>query len=283
MARIQDIPFNAVKQVADGARAAEAARRSCVRISVVVEQGAPSELVYALKDALMPATSTGLVHVEALGKDTTVRVNPGADLAIVVAGEMGKAASASRAFMAAGVPCAIVVETSVEAPAPAQASGAALIAAASSEVLLEKLADWMAQTCNADIALATNFEFVRKAVAHRCVANRSAQNAAVALLPLGSADMPVMTANQALMALDIAGAYGKGATVERAAEMGVVVGCAFASRAAARAASKVFPGLGLIVKPLVAFGATTLLGRGLTVRFEAEKAWKERSQPQFSR
>lgn len=283
MARIQDIPFNAVKQVADGARAAEAARRSCVRVSVVVEPGAPEELVYALKDALIPATSTGLVHVEALHKDVAVRVNPGSDLAIVVSGSGGQAAGVSRAFMAAGVPCAIVVETSVEAPAPAQVGGAALVAAASSDALLDKLADWMAQTCKADIALATNFEFVRKAVAKRCVANRSAQNAAVALLPLGSADMPVMTANQALMALDVAGAYGKGATVERAVELGAVLGCAFASRAVARAASKVFPGLGLVVKPAVAFGATTLLGRGLAMRFEAEKAWKERSQPQFSR
>lgn len=283
MARIQDIPFNAVKQVADGARAAEAARRSCVRITVAVEPGAPTELVYALKDALMPATPTGLVHVEALRPDAALRVNPGADLAVVVGGATGRAASASAAFMAAGVPCAIVVETSVEAPAPAKAGGAALIAAASSDILLDKLADWMAQTCNADIALAANFEFVRRAVAARCVSNRSAQNAAVALLPLGSADMPVMTANQALMALDIAGAYGQGATVERAAELGAVVGCAFASRAAARAASRVFPGLGLIVKPAVAFGSTTLLGRALALRFEAEKSWKERSQPQFSR
>ncbi len=277
MARIQDIPISAARQVVDGARAAEAARRSCVRISVVVEPGAPEELVLALKEALMPATATGLVHVEALREGVPVRVNPGGDLAIVVAGTQGRAASVSRAFTSAGVACAIVVESSVEAPVPAQAGPAALIAAASSDALLSKLADWMAQSCSADIALASNFEFTRPAVAKKCIGARSAANAAVALLPLGGADMPVMTANQALMALDVAGAYGRGATVERSVEMGLVLGCAFGSRALARAAFNLLPGLGLVVRPTVAFCATGALGHVLTMRFEAEKAWKARS------
>ena len=276
MARIQDIPFDAVKQVADGAKAAEASRRTCVRVSVVLEKNAPADICVALKDALMPKTATGLVHVETLEGDAPVHVNPSCDLAIVVSGATGRAGAVSRAFTGAGVPCAIVVETSAEAPAPAEVTGAALIAAASSEALLDKLADWMAGACKADIALATNFPFVRRTVAKKCVSTRSAQNAAVAILPLGGADMPVMTANQALMALDVAGAYGNGATIERAAEVSAVVACAFASRAAARKASSLFPGLGLLVKPAVAFGATCALGYALTVRFEAENAWKTR-------
>ena len=54
MAKVSDIPFGAVRQVVDGARAAENSRRSCVRVSIELEEGAPSELVCSLRDALMP-------------------------------------------------------------------------------------------------------------------------------------------------------------------------------------------------------------------------------------
>ena len=86
-----------------------------------------------------------------------------------------------------------------------------------------------------------------------------------------------MAANEALMAIDIAGVYGQGAGVARFAEVACVVGAAFASREAARRLSRSLPGLGAAVKAGVAYGATLAMGRALVLRFEMPNAWKHRN------
>mgnify|MGYP006979100282 CR=1 FL=1 len=123
MTGFRDIPFDAVRQVADGVRAASAARRSCVRIAIEVDEGAPAYLVSCVRDAFVPQTSTGLLHIAAFDAGGTVRVNPDCDAAIVLAGTSGAAPGVARAFCAAGVPSAIVVESSVEAPSSLSSAG----------------------------------------------------------------------------------------------------------------------------------------------------------------
>ena len=123
MTGFRDIPFDAARQVADGVRAASAARRSCVRIAIEVDEGAPAYLVSCVRDAVGPQTSPGLLHIAAFDAGGTVRVNPDCDAAIVLAGTSGAAPGVARAFCAAGVPSAIVVESSVP---PGQARRVAL-------------------------------------------------------------------------------------------------------------------------------------------------------------
>ena len=190
MASVRDIPFDAARQVVDGVRASSVARRSCVRIAIEVEKGAPTALVRAVKEAFVPQTATGLVHVAAFAAGTQVRVNPDCDLAIVLAGTTGAATAAARAFASAAVPCAIVVETSVEVPVREQPAGVEVVAAADDAVLLDKLAAWMAGACHADVALGTNFPFARRAIAERCASERSTKNAVIGLLPFGSSAWP---------------------------------------------------------------------------------------------
>lgn len=269
MARFSDIPFSQVRDAAEGARASEARRRSCVRVAIELEEGAPDDLAYALRDALMPETASGLVHVGRVRKGAVLRVSPDCDLAIVVAGTSGAAAGVARAFSRVGVPCAVVVETSVEAPDLAGTPGVALVSAASPEVLLPKLASWMADSCRADVALAANFSLCRRAVAERCIRERSAQGAAVGLLPLsGGADMPVLAAGQTLMALDLAGAYGHGPSADRLADVAAVIFAGLASRAVARRVSRMLPGLGWLVRGAVAYGGTAAIGWALVCRHE---------------
>ncbi|WP_293816618.1 hypothetical protein [uncultured Parolsenella sp.] len=271
MARFSDIPFSRVRDVAEGARASEARRRSCVRVAIELEEGAPDDLAYALRDALMPETASGLVHVGRVRKGAVLRVSPDCDLAIVVAGTSGAAAGVARAFSRVGVPCAVVVETSVEAPELAGTPGVALVSAASPEVLLPKLASWMADSCRADVALAANFPLCRRAVAERCIRERSAQGAAVGLLPLsGGADMPVLAAGQTLMALDLAGAYGHGPSADRLADVAAVIFAGLSSRAVARRVSRVLPGLGWLVRGAVAYGGTAAIGWALVCRHEVQ-------------
>lgn len=271
MARFSDIPFSQVRDAAEGARASEARRRSCVRVAIELEEGAPDDLAFALRDALMPETASGLVHVGRVRKGAVLRVSPDCDLAIMVAGTSGAAAGVARAFSRVGVPCAVVVETSVEAPELAGTPGVALVSAASPEVLLPKLASWMADSCRADVALAANFPLCRCAVAERCIRERSAQGAAVGLLPLsGGADMPVLAAGQTLMALDLAGAYGHGPSADRLADVAAVIFAGLASRALARRVSRVLPGLGWLVRGAVAYGGTAAIGWALVCRHEVQ-------------
>jgi len=240
-----------------------------VRVAIELEEGAPYDLACALRDALMPETASGLVHVGRVHKGAVLRVNPDCDLVIVVAGTSGAAAGVARAFSRVGVPCAVVVETSVEAPELAGTPGVALISAASPEVLLPKLASWMADSCRADVALAANFPLCRRAVAERCIRERSVQGAAVGLLPLsGGADMPVLVAGQTLMALDLAGAYGHGPSAGRLADVTAVICAGLASRAVARRLARALPGLGWLVRGAVAYGGTAAIGAALVCRHE---------------
>lgn len=283
MARFTDIPFAQVRDVAEGARASEARRRSCVRIAIELEEGAPDDLALALKDALMPETASGLVHVGRVRAGGVLRVNPDCDLAVVVSGSSGAAAGVAQAFSRVGVPCAIVVETSVEAPELAGTPGVALVSAQTPEALLPKLASWMADSCRADVALAANFSFCRRAVVERCIRERSAQGAAVGLLPLsGGADFPVLAAGQTLMALDLAGAYGRGPSAGRLADVAAVIACGLASRSVAKRLAGSLPGLGWLVRGAVAYGGTTAVGWALVARHEAQ-ALLERDPLDLSR
>lgn len=278
MAGIKDIPINAFKNVADGFKASEAARRECVRISIEVEQGAPQDLVLALKAALMPKTETGLVHVAALNKQNTLQINPDCDLAIIVCGSEGLAVGAAKAFAQAHIKCALVVESSVEVASDDLGEDVALLCASSANALVDKLATWMVEASNVDLALAANFDFVRSAVTAKCIKERSAQNAVIGAIPWGNgADMPLMAANQVLMTLDVAGAHGREAGTERLAEAAGVVGAAFASRALARKLVGKLPGLNWAIKAGIGAGATYAIGKGLELVYGVQDAWKKRA------
>lgn len=277
---MRDIPLDALRDVVSGARSASVRARGRVRVVVALEQGLPRELAGALRDALMPAGAGGLVHVELMRASASVRVNPETDLAVIAAAtSLGPAAATARAFASCSIPCAVVVESGVEAPDLEGTEGAALVAASAADVLLGKLAAWMADNCSSPLALAANFPFARHAVASRLVASAAAANAAVgavALLP--GADFPVMCATQLKLALDLSCAYGFDLGASRAGELAGVVGAGLAARSLARALVGAVPVLGWGLKAAVGYGGTVVMGRALMARFElAVRASETRS------
>lgn len=277
MASIKDIPFTQFKNVADGFKANEAARRSCVRIAVVLDGEVDKTLATTIKGALMPKTATGLINVSRLGAGDTLRINPDCDLAIILSGSAGQAVAAARSYAGCKVPCAIVVESSVEVVVDELPQGVELICAAGPATLLAKLGSWMVRSCSADLALATNFDFIRAQVSDSVISERAAQNAIIGVLPFGnSADMPVMAANQFLMSLDLGSAHGRGGTTERAATGAGIVASSFASRALARSLMKKLPGLGWVVRGAVGYAATWGIGKALTTSYVVQDAWKRR-------
>lgn len=277
MGSFVDIP-NSIKNVVEGFKTSEATRQRVVRIAIEIDEGAPLDLINTLKSAFVPEDATALLHIARLRKNYAVRVNPDCDIAIVVSGDGGLAVGAANAFAKSGVACCIVVESSVEVKAEALESGVTILCASNPSALLSKLADWLVDTNIAQIALASNFSFVRNAVVNKCIKDKSSQNGVVGVIPFGNgADMPIMAANQVLMTLDIANAHGREATSERLVDAGVVVASSFASRALARSLVGKIPGFDWAVRGLIGAGATFVIGKGLTSVYAVQDAWKKRA------
>ncbi len=138
------------------------------------------------------------------------------------------------------------------------------------EELIKKLGRWLADRVSGKrLALAANFAFVRRAVAEEAIKNTAFQNAVVGgVMILPGADMPVMTANQGKMVLQIAAAYGEPLGPERIKELAAVVGGAFVFRAVARQALAFVPGLGWAIKAGMGYSATLGMGYAALEYFE---------------
>jgi uncharacterized protein (DUF697 family) len=136
--------------------------------------------------------------------------------------------------------------------------------------VVERLGSWMAERlASRRLALAHNFAFVRRAVAEDAVRTTAWQNALVGTVtPIPGADMPIMTANQIKMLLQIAAAYGEPLGAERVKELAAVVAGGYVFRAIARQALAIVPVLGWAVKGGVAYTGTIAMGRAAIAYFE---------------
>ena len=193
-------------EVVGFARTAVRARDERVLIHVLVDPSCPRELVLAVKDALVPTRGGGQVRVMPLAGSLPPAEAP--DVALALMGP-GSEPAGALAYARRGVPVALVVEGALDVALPEVPEDVSarlgVVAASSPEVLADKLALWLASAVEKEIALAANFPFCRRAVTQRLIARCALQNAAVGAVHLiPGSDLPVMTANQAKLALDIA-------------------------------------------------------------------------------
>lgn len=269
------LPVDVRDLVKSGARLA-AERAEAVHVAVFVELDAPDALVSAVEEALRPETASAKVSVEVAEPGRgDAPLAPGCDVLLAIAGSGGPALAAGLVGgRAARIPVAVAAlgdEKRAEELAAAllQPRSDVLVMPEASGVV-GRFADWLVDACASKrLALAHNFAFVRRAVAEDAVRTTAWQNAvigAVAFVP--GADMPVMTANQAKMLLQIAAAYGQPLGADRVKELAAVVGGGFAFRAIARQAIGVVPVLGWAVKGGVAYSGTVAMGRAAIRYFE---------------
>ena len=135
-----------------------------------------------------------------------------------------------------------------------------------SDLFVSQVSSWFADNLSAhSMALASDFIFMRPALAQSVVAATAKQNAVIAaVFFLPGADLPAMTLNQVKMVLQLAFIYGEELTFKRVAEAVVVVLCAYGSRALARYATE---DLSKLLKwptrIAVAYGSTLALGKGM--------------------
>ncbi len=267
-------PVDKVMQVLGAGREAQKGQGEPFSVAVWVDPESPRALLEALRDALLPEQATGLVEVRSLRAGFVEREGP-TDAAVVVPGACREeAVEAVRAFTHRGTPVALVVESAVEAPdASLDEEHAALVevvAASEPAHAMERLAKWLVGATDKGIACAANFPFCREAEVRSLVTSCAISNAAVGSLSLvKGADMPIMTANQAKLALDVAAAYGNGLDAMRAVEVAGVVGAGLAYRWVARVLSAALPGMGWLTKGAMGYVGTVATGRALQLRFDA--------------
>lgn len=118
------------------------------------------------------------------------------------------------------------------------------------------------------VALAKGYPPFRRAVCEEIIRHNARQNAVVGALPIPGADMPVMTANQARMVLNIAAAYGEELSMERARELLGVLAAGFGLRALSRQAVKLVPVGGWVAAAAIGYAGTIAMGRATMLYFE---------------
>ena len=247
-------------------------REKQVRLAVFVDIDAPDDLVDAVRLALLPQTGTAMLHVEVCSPGEALLIDPGADAVIALT---GPGATLERSLSSARekfVPTVVLAlrETTLEVSHRLSQPVLDTITAENPADAVHALGRWLAERVNGKrLALASNFTFMRRAVAEESVKATAFQNGVigfVAIIP--GADMPIMTANQAKMILQIAAAYGQPLGAERIKELAVVVGGGFTFRAIASQLLDFVPGFGWAIKAGVAYSGTLAMGYAAVEYFE---------------
>ena len=249
-----------------------AERETPVRIAVFVDVEAPDELVDAVQSALHPQTSGARLHVEACAPGEALLVDDASDAVVAITGPGSTLARSLEAARDRFVPTIVLAlgehadDVSVRLSHPLLDTHADK----DTDAVVRALGTWLADRVSAKrLALATNFSFVRRAVAEESVKATAFQNGIIgALAIIPGTDMPLMTANQAKMVMQIAAAYGEALGAERVKELAAVVGGGFAFRAIARQALAFIPGFGWAVKGAIGYSGTLAMGYAAVEYFE---------------
>ena len=277
----------------------DAARQMPVCVSLLLDATAPEDLSDFAKTCFSSTEANARVYVSYY-EGSQVQLPHACDLAVIVAAFSAYTGALATSIRAAGTPVLVLTTMPDIVTSLAQETGFPLLEqdliAPTLEVdasalpssdnfykepypldqvrelqMRDRMGAWVVDVFREKhLAFALCFPFVRKPLALDAVQATSIQNAAIgAVLFIPGADMPVMTANQAKMVLQIAAAYGQKMGMERAKELAGVVAGAFACRAAARQIVGSVPGFGWALKGGIGFAGTQAMGRAAIAYFEA--------------
>ena len=134
------------------------------------------------------------------------------------------------------------------------------------------------------LPLARNFPAFRRPVSQRIIAQTATANAQFALItgitaavPLlgfllpvnGLSDILILTKNQSMMALRLAAASGLSVDPKkRMKELAPILGNAFGWRAIARELVGIVPGVGFLIKAMIAYAGTVTVGKAVQIYYE---------------
>ena len=263
-----------IREISSASKTAREEREQPLRIAVFVDPDTPEALLDAVRTRLSPQTSYARLHIAVSEPGVRLSLAPDVDAVVALLGSGTESMRASiadaREHYVPTVALALGDDRDVVAGRLEHPILDTLVKQDAAELVEDDLGAWLADRLSAKrLALATNFAFMRRAVAEESVKATAFQNAVigvVAIMP--GADMPLMTANQAKMLLQIAAAYGEPLGTERIKELAVVVGGGFALRAIARQALVFVPGIGWAVKGGIGYAGTLAMGQAAIAYFE---------------
>jgi uncharacterized protein (DUF697 family) len=267
------LPFDVRDITKTGSQFSEE-RDRLLRIALFIADDAPEELVEAVRSRLRPFTAAVKLHIEVAEQGTKLLVDPSAD---AVVGLFGAARGGLAPSLAEARERAVPTVVIALAEEPFGASDTlghplrdTLVDPDPVRLVEVLLGEWLVERIPSKrLALAHNFVFMRRAVAVEAVKNTAMQNGVigvVAIIP--GADMPLMTANQAKMVLQIAAAYGESLGADRLKELLGVLGGGFLLRTVARQAVAFVPGFGWAVKGGIGYTGTIAMGYAAIRYFE---------------
>lgn len=287
-----------IKDTLDAFGDIDAARSKPVSVSVLLDPTAPEDLLDFVRDCFVSTEANARVAITYY-ENAQPQLIHGCDLAVIAAGFSEYSGPAAEHIRALNVPVLVVTNLPDIVNSIAAEKGAPLLEAdliapkvpkeatalpAATDFYREPfplddlrmagmrqdMGAWIVDVfTEKKLAFALCFPFVRKPLALDAVKATSMQNAAVgAVVIIPGADMPVMTANQAKMILQIAAAYGQKMGMERIKELAGVVAGAFAFRSVARQVVGSVPGLGWVIKGAIGYAGTQAMGRAAIAYFE---------------
>ena len=265
------LPLN-IRDLLNSSAKYTAEREKPVRIAVIIDAQADDRAIGALKEALRPHTGFAMLHVEVVAPGEVVDVESSGDVVIALAGPGSTLEESLRRSRERFIPTVVLALEDGRETVARRLSHPLLDTVVDSQTdgLVEKLGKWLSERVEGKrVSMAANFAFVRRAVAEEAVKSTSFQNliiGGVAIIP--GADMPLMTANQAKMIMQIAAAYGQPLGAERVKEIASVVGGAFVLRTVARQFVALVPGFGWAIKAGIGYTGTLAMGYAAVEYFE---------------
>lgn len=242
---------------------------------IYVDSLASEDVILAVHAYFMPERTDATVHVSKLSDGVSLvsnrisqRNNSSAipDIAVIIPTPTSACEDALVMLASHAIPCAVVVESAVEAPKIADTlfdTGLiTVIAGTTEEALFDRLSTWIATTADKAVSFAAAYPSCRESVVKQITSACAKENAAigaVALVP--GSDMPLMTARQIRLALDITSAYNIDMSIETIAELLGVVGAGFGYRTVARTVAGAVPGFGWALKAGMGYAGTHTTAR----------------------
>lgn len=266
------LPLN-IRDMMSSSAKYRAEREKPVRVAVFIDAEAPEDAVAALRNALQPQTGHAMLHVEPVVPGDVLDVDSAGDVVIGLAGPGATLAPSLSKCRDRFIPTVLIGLEPEREVLARRHSHPLLDTIAEEHVddLVESLGRWLGDRVEGKrVSLAANFAFVRRAVAEEAVKSTAFQNAVIGgVVVIPGADMPIMTANQAKMVMQIAAIYGEPLGAERVKEIATVVGGAFVLRTVARQAVAFLPGFGWAIKAGIGYSGTLAMGYAAVEYFES--------------
>lgn len=265
-----------------GAIDIEKAKKIPVSVNILIDESASPEFQVFVRSGFNSESANSRVMVGYFPTQPTTVVE--CDLVVIAAGSSTEIGRIAAEYREAEIPVLVVAESGADVMAAAEAAGNPLpeedvvcpkVGQPFDEDIKGALADEIgARIARIDaekrLAFSIAYPFVRRPLALEAVRATSIQNAGIGVVVfIPGADMPIMTANQCKMVLQIAAAYGQPLTVDRVKELAGVLAGAFVCRGIARNVAGVVPAIGWAVKGAVGFAGTQAIGHAAVEYFEA--------------